>query len=297
MGENIVAGFVQSLAEKSLSEQAQANGDYYDQEGLLVCGKCGERKQKIISFVLPSPLPGVQAGPNDTLKVGVQCRCRREAEAKERARDAARQELDRIASLRRMSLMDARFTEATFSNFEQTKHNERIFRLASRYVEKFDELVQKNQGLLFWGDVGTGKSYTAACIANALLDRGVPVVMTSFIKLLEELQRGDETESGLLSRLEQAKLVIFDDLGAERNTQYAMEKVYSFVDSRYRSKLPMLLTTNLTIQDMMNETDMQCKRIYDRLFEVCYPVQFTGGSFRKKAASARFEEMQKLFDE
>ena len=165
-----------------------------------------------------------------------------------------------------------------------------------RYAEKFDLMLEKNQGLLFWGDVGTGKSYAAACIANHLLDRKVPVIMTSFVKLLEVIQASREDEPAILSRLGYARLVIFDDLGAERGTDYALEKVYNIIDSRYRASLPMILTTNLTLKEMKEATDIRYSRIYDRIFEVCYPMEFTGPSWRKVEASRRFEEMRQFLE-
>ena len=115
-------------------------------------------------------------------------------------------------------------------------------------------------------------------------------------KLLELIQGGEEKESDIIARMNSAKLVIFDDLGAERNTDYALEKIYNIIDSRYRRKLPMLLTTNLTIDEMKDEEDRRYSRIYDRIFETCYSMQFTGPSWRKKEASRRFTEMEKLFD-
>lgn len=122
------------------------------------------------------------------------------------------------------------------------------------------------------------------------------VMMTSLVKLLELIQGGEEKESDIIARMNSAKLVIFDDLGAERNTDYALEKIYNIIDSRYRRKLPMLLTTNLTIDEMKDEEDRRYSRIYDRIFETCYSMQFTGPSWRKKEASRRFTEMEKLFD-
>ena len=121
-------------------------------------------------------------------------------------------------------------------------------------------------------------------------------MMTSFVKLLSLIQNGDEKEADIISRLNSAKLVIFDDLGAERNTDYALEKIYNIIDSRYQRELPIIFTTNLTITEMKNETDNRYKRIYDRVFENIYPMQFTGPSWRKKEASRRFTEMEKLFD-
>ncbi len=111
--------------------------------------------------------------------------------------------------------MDEKFSYATFEHFKPTKYNERNLKLCRRYAEKFDLMLEKNQGLLFWGDVGTGKSYAAACIANYLLDRKAPVIMTSFVKLLEVIQasRGG-TGDPIQTRI--CQTVIFDDLGAER---------------------------------------------------------------------------------
>ena len=74
----------------------------------------------------------------------------------------------------------------------------------------------------------------------------------------------------------------------------ALEKVYNIVDSRYRKSLPMILTTNLTIEDMKSEVDMRYRRIYDRVFETCYPMQFTGPSWRMKEASRRYKDMEEL---
>ena len=96
--------------------------------------------------------------------------------------------------------------------------NQKIYNLAGNYVKRFDEMYEKRQGLLFWGTVGTGKSYTAACIANELLDQMIPVVMTSFVKILQNIQKQDEAE--YIAMLNSAKLLILDDLGTERNTDY-----------------------------------------------------------------------------
>ena len=192
--------------------------------------------------------------------------------------------------------MDEQPAAAVFSNFRETKDNARNLRLCRRYAEHFDEMAEKNQGLLLWGDVGTGKTFAAACIANYLLERRTPVVMTSFVNLLASMQGFREDEDKLITQLNRAKLLIIDDLGAERGTDFALEKVYNIVDSRYRAKKPVILTTNLTLKEMKEATDIRYSRIYDRIFEVCYPMQFTGVSWRKVEAARRFDEMKNLLE-
>lgn len=281
------------IAANGLRGQVRKPGDYVGTDGLLICGKCGEPRQQLIDFADPAP-----DDPEHTsrLKVATMCRCEREAEEKERQKKQAEEDMERIRKLRKSSLMDEKFSISTFDNFRTTKYNGRNLKLCRRYAEKFDLMLEKNQGLLFWGDVGTGKSYAAACIANYLLSHKIPVVMTSFVKLLETIQAKRDEETSILSRLGRAKLVIFDDLGAERGTDYALEKVYNIIDSRYRKGLPMILTTNLTIDEMKREADVRYSRIYDRIFEICYPMQFTGPSWRKVEASRRFDEMEKLLE-
>ncbi len=285
---------MQGIAANGLRNQTVNPGDYVDEDGMLVCGVCHERRQNYIQVSSPTDEDPERKLP---LKVTCQCRCDREREAAEKKAEEDKKAMERVSRLKKASLMDEKFREATFSAFRVDKDNARNLKLCKRFVDAFDEMVAKNQGLLLWGDVGTGKTYIAACVANALLEKGVPVVITSLVKLLEIIQSGEDRESDIIARMNSAKLVIFDDLGAERSTDYALEKVYNIIDSRYRRKLPMIVTTNLTIEEMKSETDRRYTRIYDRVFEVCYPMQFTGVSWRKKAANSRFKEMERLLDD
>lgn len=111
-----------------------------------------------------------------------------------------------------------------------------------------------------------------------------------------DLENPDEEER-IMAGLNVAKLLIIDDLGAERSTDYALEKVYNIIDSRYLSGKPLILTTNMTLKDMQESEDIRYRRIYDRIFEMCFPVRFAGRSWREKAASKRFDAMKNLMEE
>lgn len=281
---------MKAAADRCMKMQKERPGDYRNSQGLLVCGRCKNLRQKIMMISNPTP---EDKNHKSRLVVPIQCRCdiyERERGLRDRVEA---QNADRIKKLKAASLIDEKLADASFENFRTNPYNDRNLRICKRYVEQFPKMVKSNQGLLFWGGVGTGKSYAAACMANKLMESGVPVVMTSFVKLLEIIQSAGQ-ESTILSNLNAAQLVIFDDLGAERGTDYTLEKVYNIVDSRYRKKLPMILTTNLTIEQMKAEQDIRYSRIYDRIFESCYPMQFTGPSWRKKEASRRFKEIEDL---
>ena len=285
---------MKAITERGLANQKRGAKDFIDAEGMLVCGVCGERRQQMMDF--PNP---TESDPNGKtlLKVACACRCEQEREAKEKRREQEKKDMERIASLRRASLMDERFGDATFERFEVNKQNERNLKLCRRYVEKFDLMAEKNQGLLFWGGVGTGKTFAAACIANELLSKKIPVMMTSFVRLLSIIQNGEERDSEIFDRMGRTKLMIFDDLGAERGTEYGLEKIYGIVDARYRQKLPSIFTTNISIEEMKAETDVRYSRIYDRIFGNCYPMQFVGTSWRRKEAKRRFAEIEKLLED
>ena len=87
---------------------------------------------------------------------------------------------------------------------------------------------------------------------------------------------------------------MIDDLGIERDTSYAKEQVYNIIDSRYRSGLPMIITTNLTMDKIKNPEDIENLRIYDRILERCFPIEVSGGNRRRKAVREDYDAMKNL---
>jgi len=284
--DTMVGDLTQDILEKLANVSYAEDGDYTGDEGLLYCGKCNTKKEREIVW------------PDKTIrKVGVMCRCREKENESTNARMQKEEEMRNLRLAKISSMMDNSFHYSTFDNYIKNKLNEKHWNNAMNYCREFKEMYEKNQGLLLYGSVGTGKSYTAACIANYLLDHNVSVVMTSFVRILQEMQGFDrEKEEAFSSKLSSVKLLVIDDLGAERNTDYALEKVYGIVDNRYRAKKPLILTTNLTLEQMQAVNDIRYERIYDRIFEMCFPIEFTGISWRKREAAQRYEETKKLLE-
>ena len=280
---------LQSILPPGICEVQLDDGDYVGEDGLIHCGKCHGKKQ--------TRLPASAMTDGKEMVVRCICKCQVEENRRREEEEERRKAMERIERLRNSSLIDDKLKDARLKTFQKDTDNQKVFTLAERYVQRFDEMYEKRQGILFWGTVGTGKSYTAACIANELLDRTIPVVMTSFVKILQNIQGNQEEEKVIMSRLNDAKLLLIDDLGTERNTDYALEKVYNIIDSRYRSGKPLILTTNMTLKEMQETTDIRYKRIYDRIFEMCFPVRVSGRSWREKEAAKRFDSMKKLMEE
>lgn len=169
-----------------------------------------------------------------------------------------------------------------------------VMKVARDYVTKWSEVLQNNVGLLLWGDVGTGKTFFAACIANALIEQNVSVRMTNFSSILNDLF-SESDKNKYLDRLNDNNLLIIDDLGIERGTEYALEQVYNIIDIRYKSGRPLIITTNLTLEELNYPTDVQHKRIYDRVLGMCVPVKFIGVNFRKEEAATKMSTAKRLF--
>ena len=268
----------------------QQEGDYYGEDQLLYCGKCGRKKEtKIMVPDFQNP-----DAPRVEKIVPIICECKERELERIKQEEEHREKMLQIEQMRQNSLIESKFKNATLENFRQTKQNEKLWKMTKRYIEEFQAMYEENQGLLLWGPVGTGKSFAAACIANELLARMTTVIMTSFVKILQDIFQTDEAP--YLEKLNKAKLLIIDDLGTERNTDYSLEKVYSVIDSRYRVGKPLILTTNLSMREMMEEQDIRYKRIYDRIFEICYPFHVTGESWREQEAARRYDRMRKLME-
>lgn len=267
-----------------------AREEIIGQDGLLHCSVCGDVVEKILPF---PTFDGT--GNKKDMRVHVMCTCQKKEKEEYEAEQRKLEEMRVVEGLRKLSLMDEKLVQARLSTFTETEDNARLLKIVQNYISNFDKMLSENQGLLLWGPVGTGKSYAAAVIANELLDRRTSVVMTSFIKILKEVGTFD-TDNGKIEKINQSKLLIIDDLGAERGTDYTLERVYDIIDSRYRSNKPIILTTNLTMEQMKNCDDIRYNRIYDRIFEMCYPVKVTGLSWRKREAASRYAETKKILE-
>ena len=261
-----------------------AEGDHIGEDGLVYCGKCGSRKQLRVKF------------GDKTHVVRCVCKCESKELEEKKKQEEYEEQMRRINRLKEASMMDKKYREATFDKYEVREENKKVFETAKKYVDRFQDMYKKNQGLLLYGPVGTGKSFTAACIGNYLLDNAKPVIMTSFVKILQDIWENDR-EAEYITILNSASLLIVDDLGTERETDYALEKVYNIIDSRVRANKPMIITSNLELNDMMECEDIRKKRIYDRILECCYPMYVGGKSFRMMKAAQRFDEMKDFLEE
>lgn len=251
--------------------------DYIGEEGLLMCGKCHTKKQ----------FRGVFLGVEKV--VPSLCRCRAEELEKEREAEERKKTMRLAKELRRAGMPESDMQGWTFANSDN--ENPRLIQAAKSYVDNFDKLKPFGKGLLLYGDCGTGKTYAAACIVNALIDQGIPCLMTNFSRVINTLW-SIEKKQEYIDAFNQYSLLVLDDLGAERQSEYVAEQVFNVIDGRYRAKLPLIVTTNLSLREMT--APGANKRIYERLLERCHPVEVSGESRRRKKLKEEFSDMNKL---
>ena len=252
----------------------------HESEHLIYCSRCHTPRQSRHIFSGKVFLPPVR------------CKCQQEIFEEEEAQRKLREKQEEIKRMKASGLQDKALYEYTFASDNGTNPE---LRYAHKYVENWPTMKAQSTGLLIWGSVGTGKSFFAGCIANALIDQGVPVLMTNFARILNTLTGMHFNDRNqFIDSLNHYSLLIIDDLGIERNSEFALEQVFHVIDSRYRSKKPFIVTTNLTLEELNRPSDLAHQRIYDRIMERCIPVKINNRNIRQDNAAANLAEAKKL---
>ena len=276
---HVIGAMLERFREKE--PPVPGENEYIGENGLLFCSVCRTPKQCRVNMLgQPAVVPCI-------------CQCEKERLEKEKKRQEAEELQRRIQRLKANGIQEKHLLDWRFDVAENTAEIQR----ARKYVENWQKVKAENLGLLLWGSVGTGKSFIAACIANALLEQGIPVLITNFSKILNQMggMYSDERYQ-YIAAFSHYPLLIIDDLGIERNTEYALEQVYAVIDERYKAGLPVIITTNLTMEELRHPIDVAHARIYSRVLEMCTPVQIAGNDRRQTIGSRKQNVVKEVLD-
>ena len=241
----------------------QAPGDYMDaKSGLLMCGACGEPKQHVIDL----------AGTK--MIVPCACRCTREQD-KARKEALERQRAEYELSRRRCECFGDDLKKAGYTFAADDRRSAAVSDTARGYANDFADQRKQGKGLLFLGAVGTGKTFYACCIANAVIDAGYSAIVTNFAEIANDLQATFD-KGGVHKRLLRTDLLVLDDLAAERDTSFMQEIVFQVIEERSAAGKPMILTSNLSPQEFLHPAELSRDRVFSRVAEVCTIVSVTG---------------------
>ena len=266
-------GMVAAKAEAG----AEMESEYMGPDGLRRCRVCDGKRETIITL----PFEGAQPR-----KVRCWCKC---------------PNIHTIAAARDKQIQMEQRRAVCFQGVEEMKGctfdtddgagDPRLIQAAQRYAADFRRHLRDGMGLLYHGPVGTGKTFLAACIANAVISQGYRVRLTSFARVADEIFKA-ENKAEYIDHLCRYDLLILDDLGVERKTEYMQEMVYKIVNARYVAGAPVIVTTNLTPDELTKPADIGYTRTYDRLLEKCLPIKVDGPSRRRSAARATWGNMR-----
>lgn len=276
---SITAAF-DSIAAQAASVSRLEQGDYLGEDGLLYCHKCNTQKQCRINIF-------------DSERI-VPCLCKCAVEERDREeQERERQEfLQRCEKYRRAGFAEEHMQQWTFAQDDMS--NPQLTKAMQNYVEHFPDLKAQGKGLLLYGGVGAGKTFAACEVANALIDRGYPVLVTNFARLSNTLQGMFDGRQEYIDSLNKFSLLVIDDLAAERDTEYMQEQVYNIIDARYRAGLPMIITTNLTGAELKQPNSLSKERIYSRLLERCHPIEVKHPDRRRAALKDSYADMRNI---
>lgn len=260
---NIFTRVFEKMEKGTFNEE---NGDYIsEKDGLIYCGLCHTPKQQI------SEIGG------SSRKIPKNCACRQKEIDKERHKWQELEHQRIVSDLREEAFEDKLLQNQTFEKEDGSLEHRKI---GENYIKKFEKMEKENIGLLLTGPVGTGKTYLASSIANALIEQEISVKMTNFAIILNDMMNLEINKNKYITNLNRYRLLIIDDFGMERDTPFATEHIFNIIDSRYRANKPLILTSNLSAAQLTAPSNLKEQRIYSRILEMAIPVLFTGENRR-----------------
>lgn len=226
------------------------------------------------------------------------CKCEDERLEKERREYIEAGETIIRAEMRKASGIPKKYQSARLEDIAPVNGQGNAYEEACAFVGRFDENRHTN-GIYFVGGVGCGKTYLSAAIASAVIDnwrihaweaervadgnpvRTFPVRFTSTVDLFGRLKstyaQGGSAED-ITAEYKTVPLLVLDDLGAEKPTDWTRERLFEIIDHRYNEELPLIITTNLTPDEMISDLG---ERICDRIREMCVFAPVTAVSQRQ----------------
>lgn len=254
----------------------------FEREGHIYCRACGEQKDsEPINYL-----------GDKKIIISRQCKCDRE-EGKIRQ---AKEINENINRLKEQCFDNRNLINYSFKEIIDPHRQEVI--IAKNFVKNFKELLKDNNGLIFHGNVGTGKTYLAACIANKIIEEyQIRVKMRNIPQIINDIEKGgfDIDKNDYYKKLSSVPLLILDDFGIERNTGYVNEIIYQIINTRYESRKPTIISTNIPLNVIMDgNNDIDKERIYSRLREMCLPIKIAGKDKRRELGKEKLRKNKDL---
>lgn len=253
----------------------------------IPCPYCG-RTLKHKAYALFGQLFGSRLEECDCAGATAERERLRQEELRRQEEKAFAERMARIERLFKQSRLGRRFRERTFEAFEVRDYNRKAFEIAIYYAQNFATYKQKGEGLFITGGYGVGKTHLAAAIANYLISNEIAtVIFGNVTTLLGRIRHtysdvSQYEEEQVMKELYDVDLLIIDDLGKEKPTEWVEEKLYTVINERYENYRPIVVTSNLELEEIEQRLENCGGAIVSRIIEMCRGIKIVGPDFRKE---------------
>lgn len=185
-----------------------------------------------------------------------------------------------INKIYKQNYIGLKFQNLNFENFNSNSENELAIAIAKDYVNKNIKSECTN-GLIIMGESGVGKTHLAASIANKLIENDKIVLMGRLTTLLDMIKEtfkdNTKSENELIELYSNVDMIIIDDLGTEKISNWALEKLYTIIENRNENRLPIIITTRFDKQGLIerfsqSQDEQLVDAIISKLYQMCYGV-------------------------
>lgn len=238
-----------------------------------ICPAC---KLSIEPFV--SPVTGRVIYPS--------CSCEIERERRENERLFGQGKTSKLENYFKGCAVGAALSKASFESWVIRPGSETAYQAAYEYAEDLPNKLKAGQGLLLFGPPGCGKSYLVSAVVRRAKANGYSVLFERASKMLIRLRatyssQSSNSELEMIEALGRVDLLVIDDLGAEKKTEWSEQAIYSIIDERYSNSRAILITTNLSLEELEQRIG---PRTMDRLVGSCRIVENCATSYRQEQA-------------
>lgn len=179
-------------------------------------------------------------------------------------------ELERMRNILESSGISEQYQSITVNQYKIFNEQTKIAKTAAvNYILKFDEIKNYRQNsIAFLGQVGAGKTHLSIAIANALMNRGVPVRYMPYRDIITELKQNildEEYYQREIEKYKKAKVLLIDDLFKGKTTEADINIMFEIINHRYLARMPIIVSSEYT-PDKLLEFD---EAIGSRVIEMC----------------------------
>jgi len=207
------------------------------------------------------------------------------AEEREKREMEEHRKMTTESFLARSGIMRGILAQMTFENFNSHLAG-KAYEIAKEYAEGFGK--ETTAGLMLYGKAGSGKTHLAVAVTRHIIEqKQIQVRFTRIVDLLSEIRKTfdsneqyrTENESELIQRYTAASLLVIDDLGAEKTTDWVRQILYQIVDERWIEQKPIIVTSNLNLEELEARFE---ERIASRVAGMCRLVESRDYDYRIK---------------